>query len=296
MSPSALETESAVPAKTAGASAASIAGDPALAHVDKAFGAPPVFEDPYAYRAFLKHRLALAFRIFASHGFMEGIAGHITVRDPVDPSSFWVNPFGLHFALIKDDDLMRVSHDGKVLEGGTNRMLNYAAFAIHSEIHKARPDVLCAAHSHSMYGRAMCATGRTLDMLTQDFCIFYKDHVVYPQFAGLVLATDEGRRIAEALGPRKAAFLGNHGILTAGPSIEAAVNWFVLLEKCSQVQLVAEAAVGGRREELTVIGPDEALNSWEAIGSAESGYFSGLPLFQLAEREFGESTFLGRGI
>lgn len=55
-----------------------------------------------------------------------------------------------------------------------------AAYAIHAEIHKARPDVLCAAHCHSVYGRAMCATGRTLQMLTQDFCTFYNDHVLYP--------------------------------------------------------------------------------------------------------------------
>lgn len=55
-----------------------------------------------------------------------------------------------------------------------------AAYAIHAEIHKARPDVLCAAHSHSVYGRAMCATGKTLDMLTQDFAVFYNDHVLYP--------------------------------------------------------------------------------------------------------------------
>jgi ribulose-5-phosphate 4-epimerase/fuculose-1-phosphate aldolase len=40
--------------------------------------------------------------------------------------------------------------------------------------------VLCAAHSHSVYGRAFCATGRELDMLTQDSCVFYKDHVLYP--------------------------------------------------------------------------------------------------------------------
>lgn len=299
MAPSAVDTEIAA-SKTrpeeGGTSAADIAGDPTLAHVSEEYGRPPVFTDPLMYRAWLKHRLALAFRIFAQHGFMEGIAGHITVRDPVDTSSFWVNPFGTHFALIKDDDLLRVSHDGQVLEGGANKMLNYAAFAIHSEIHKARPDVLCAAHSHSLYGRAMCATGRTLDMLTQDFCIFYEDHVAYPDFAGVVLATDEGRRIATALGPRKAAFLGNHGILTAGASIEAAVNWFVLLEKCSQVQLVAEAAVGGRRDELTTIGPAEALNSWRAIGTPDAGYFGGLPLFQVAEQEFGESTFLGRGV
>lgn len=55
---------------------------------------PPVFEDKFEERKYLKHRLALAFRIFAKFGFAEGIAGHITLRDPVDPKCFWVNPFG----------------------------------------------------------------------------------------------------------------------------------------------------------------------------------------------------------
>ena len=38
--------------------------------------------------------VALAFRVFAKFDLGESIAGHITVRDPVDPESFWVNPFG----------------------------------------------------------------------------------------------------------------------------------------------------------------------------------------------------------
>ncbi|KAL1862605.1 hypothetical protein VTK73DRAFT_6732 [Phialemonium thermophilum] len=176
MSPSAV-SEAPGSAPTAAPPRKYTSGDPALAAVDVV---APTFEDKYAERRHLKHRLVLAFRIFAQHGFMEGVAGHITLRDPVEPDSFWVNPFGLHFSLITDDDLIRVSHEGQVLEGGDNLRLNYAAFAIHSEIHKARPDVVCAAHSHSIYGRAMCATGRTLDMLTQDFCVFYDDHVLYP--------------------------------------------------------------------------------------------------------------------
>jgi hypothetical protein len=47
------------------------------------------------------------------------------VRDPVDPTSFWVNPFGMHFSLIRDEDLIRVDHEGKVVDGGRNRRLNY---------------------------------------------------------------------------------------------------------------------------------------------------------------------------
>lgn len=100
-------------------------GDPSLAFVRDSETLPPTFEDKLEERKFLKHRLALAFRVFAHFGFSEGVAGHITVRDPVDPTSFWVNPFGLHFSLITDEDLIRVDHDGKVVESGNNSRLNY---------------------------------------------------------------------------------------------------------------------------------------------------------------------------
>jgi ribulose-5-phosphate 4-epimerase/fuculose-1-phosphate aldolase len=80
-------------------------------------------------------------------------AGHITMRDPVDPHSFWVNPFGKAFSLINKSDLILVNHKGEVIDGGECRLLNTAAFMIHSAVHEARPDVICAAHSHSIYGR-----------------------------------------------------------------------------------------------------------------------------------------------
>lgn len=191
MAPSA--TDASAPAS--GTTANYKSGDPSFTLPEDAPSGPPSFEDKYEERKYLKHRLALAFRIFAKFGFCEGIAGHITLRDPVDPQTFWVNPFGLsnpiftaasliwvglHFSLITPDDLIHVSHDGKVIDGGRNRLLNFAAFAIHSEIHNARPDVFCAAHSHSTYGRAFCATGRTLDPITQDSCVFYNDHALYP--------------------------------------------------------------------------------------------------------------------
>lgn len=69
-------------------------GDPALAFMLDEGVRAPKFEDPYEERAYLKQRLAIAFRIFARHGFTEAVAGHITLRDPVDPTTFWVNPFG----------------------------------------------------------------------------------------------------------------------------------------------------------------------------------------------------------
>jgi ribulose-5-phosphate 4-epimerase/fuculose-1-phosphate aldolase len=79
----------------------------------------------------------------------------------VEKDTFWVNPFGVAFSLIKKSDLIRVSEKGEILEGGEIRLLNTAAFMIHSAIHRARPDVNAAAHSHSIYGRSFCKPGRS---------------------------------------------------------------------------------------------------------------------------------------
>lgn len=94
-------------------------------------------------------------------------------KDPVDPTTFWVNPFGVSFSLIRASDLIQVNHEGQIIDGGDVRLLNTAAFMIHSAIHKARPDVVAAAHSHSIHGRAFCSLGRKLDIITQDSCAFY---------------------------------------------------------------------------------------------------------------------------
>jgi ribulose-5-phosphate 4-epimerase/fuculose-1-phosphate aldolase len=103
----------------------------------------------------------------------------------VDPHTFWVNPFGVAFSLIKASDLILVNEEGEVIDGGPCRLLNSAAYMIHSAIHQARPDVNAAAHSHSIYGRSFCALGRKLDTITQDSCAFH--NVSRNPFVGIVV-------------------------------------------------------------------------------------------------------------
>src|SRR2546423_6997334 len=113
---------------------------------------PQTFESVEDERLHRKQRLAASFRLFSKFGFDEGVAGHITARDPELTDHFWVNPFGMHFSQIRVSDLLLVNHHGEVVEGTWT--VNQAAFAIHSQIHAARPDVMAAAHTHSTYGRA----------------------------------------------------------------------------------------------------------------------------------------------
>lgn len=198
-----------------------------------------------------------------------------------------MNPFGVAFSLIKASDLILVNAEGNVVDGGPVRLLNTAAYMIHHAVHEARPDVMCAAHSHSLYGRTFCALGRTLDTITQDSCSFHNDHVLYESFNGVVLAAEEGQNIARALGDKKAALLQNHGLLTVGKSIEEAVFWFVSLEKCCHAQLLADAAAAGRGGATVKISEEDAVYTYKTVGTPMAGWFSAKPLFDVIHKESG---------
>jgi ribulose-5-phosphate 4-epimerase/fuculose-1-phosphate aldolase len=188
-----------------------------------------------------------------------------------------VNPFAMNFSHIRVSDLIRVDHHGEVVEGEYH--VNRAAFAIHSQVHAARPDVIAAAHAHSVYGKAWSSMGRTLDPLTQDSCAFYGDHVLFDDFTGVVLDTEEGKRIAHALGDAKAAILRNHGNLTVGKSVDEATWWFITMERTCQAQLLAEAAG-------TPVHIDEEsaeLTSGQ-VGSDGVGWLSYQPLYEWITR------------
>lgn len=234
----------------------------------------PVRSSIQEERTHRKKMLAAAFRVFGKFGFSEGVAGHITVRDPELVHTFWVNPFGVSFNQIKVSDLIRVDENGKIVEG-KHTMLNQAAFAIHSRLHHARPDVIAAAHAHSIYGKSWSAMGRLLDPLTQDSCAFYDDHDIFDDYTGVVLDTSEGDRIAKALGSNKAAILKNHGILTVGHSVEEAAWWFISMERCCQSQILVESM----NTKPQLISHDVALSTRNnEVGFPVAGWFSFQPI------------------
>jgi ribulose-5-phosphate 4-epimerase/fuculose-1-phosphate aldolase len=226
-----------------------------------------------------KQMLAASFRLFSKFGFGEGVAGHITARDPEHTDLFWVNPFGIDFGGICASDLICVNHKGEVVEGRYS--VNRAAFAIHSQVHAARPDVVAAAHSHSIYGRAMSALGKKITPISQDSCAFYQDHSIFNDFTGVVNEVEEGQRIAKALGSYKACILQNHGLLTVGQTVEEAVWWFVTMERSCQVQLLAESS-GSKPIEIE---HEMALHTQKQLGSPIVGYFQFQPLLQKIQRE-----------
>nr|MDT0664398.1 class II aldolase/adducin family protein [Micromonospora sp. DSM 115978] len=208
---------------------------------------PPTFDSVEDERLHRKQRLAAGFRVLGRYGFNEGVAGHASVRDP-DPDladHYWVNAYGQSFRQVTVSDLCLVDPDGNVVAGpdaGGRNLVAFAAITIHSSVHEARPDVVSAVHSHGLYGRTWAALGRPLAPISQDACAFYGDEGLLDDYTGVVLAAEEGKRLAQALGGGKAVLLRNHGVLTAGHSVDEAFWWHLSYERCAQSQLMAEAA------------------------------------------------------
>jgi ribulose-5-phosphate 4-epimerase/fuculose-1-phosphate aldolase len=235
---------------------------------------PPTFATVEEERLHRKQKLAGALRIFGRFGFGEGVAGHITVRDPEFPDHFWVNPFGKSFRHMRVSDLILVNHSGEVVYG--TQAVNRAAFVIHSAIHQARPDVVAAAHSHSLHGKAFASLGIPLDPITQDACIFYEDHrVITAQGGAVVFEVEAGKELAAAFPTGKAAIHQNHGLFTVGETVDEAVFWFVTMERSCQAQLLAMAA-----GEPKLINHEYAAYTREQTGFPLAGWFSFQPLWQ----------------
>ncbi|WP_030968963.1 class II aldolase/adducin family protein [Streptomyces sp. NRRL S-1824] len=243
------------------------------------FAMPPVHQSVEEERAYRKERLAGALRLFAAYGYEDGVSGHITARDPEYTGCFWVNPFGAPFDGLVPDDLILVNGDGQVVEG--RHHVNQAAFAVHAQVHRARPDIVAVAHTHSLHGRALSALGEFIEPITQESCAFYEDHAVYQAYTGVVVDEEEGRRIAAALGPRKAIILRNHGLLTVGDSVDAAAWWFVTMERSCQVQLTARAA-----GKPVLIEHREAVATREQLGSDLVAWINYQPLWEKISRTF----------
>jgi ribulose-5-phosphate 4-epimerase/fuculose-1-phosphate aldolase len=220
-----------------------------------------------------KRRLAEAYRILGRFGYAEGTAGHISVRDPIDPERFWAAPYGMHFSLVRVRDLVLTDVEGNLYVGSAPA--HPAALPFHGVVHAFRPDVQAAVHAHTDYGRAMAAIGGRIKAISQDACAFWDDTAYLDSYGGVVLTVEEGERIGRTLAHHKAMLLRNHGIFTVGGSVDEAVWWFLSLEKVCKVQLVAQAAG-------TLIEIDEPVRSETAslVGSAGAAQLNAAPLFE----------------
>jgi len=187
-----------------------------------------------------REALAGACRILAREGHESGLAGQVTAR--ADAGTWWTLQFGYGFEEATSERMVLVDADLQPLSGGRPN----PGVRFHVWIYRQRPEVMAIVHTHAPHASALAATGQPLRTLHMDSAMLHGcAHLA--EWPGVPVADDEGRIISGALGNAKCVLLANHGLLTAGTSVEEATYLAVFFERAARLQLRAMAA-GGYKE------------------------------------------------
>ncbi len=202
--------------------------------------------------------LVWANRILVNENVLDGF-GHVSVRDPLQADRFLIAR-SMAPALVTAADVLGCDLDGNVHDTLDRR--TYMERFIHSEIYRARPDVLAVVHSHSPalipFGvtgarlRPICHMSSFLGSLTPVFEIRLSGGESTDM---LVRNAELGRALADSLGPHPVALMRGHGGVAVGVSLPQAVFRAVYTE--SNARLQAQAMALGAVEYLSV-GESEA--------------------------------------
>ncbi len=188
-----------------------------------------------------KQRLIDAGLILEAEGLGDLTRGHVSLRVPDDRSLFFMKPHSVGFGEMTLDNIVICNLEGEKLGGSGRR---HSEVFIHSEIYKARPEVMSVIHAHPTHAVALSATGKALQPISQPAVAFSDGLPYYTDTIALIRSQALGAAVAQALGACKAVLLRNHGVALAGATLEEATILAILLENACRIQLLAEAAGG----------------------------------------------------
>jgi ribulose-5-phosphate 4-epimerase/fuculose-1-phosphate aldolase len=189
--------------------------------------------------------LAAAYQLAAQYKWTDLIYTHFTARVP-GTEYILINPYGLLFDEITASSLVKIDHEGKVIDDVTGLGINHAGFVIHGCVHEARPEVNCVLHTHTRAGVAVSAQKSGLLPISQHALRTY-GMLSYHDYEGIALELDERARLARDLGKTsKAMIMRNHGLLTLGSTVCEAFELMYYLDCACQIQV--DALASGRAD------------------------------------------------
>ncbi|HVV95083.1 MAG TPA: class II aldolase/adducin family protein [Hyphomicrobiales bacterium] len=209
--------------------------------------------------------LAACYRLMAHFGMTDIIHTHISARVPGTENEFLINPYGMLFEEVRASQLVKVNIEGDVLSDPSGMGINRAGFFIHSAVHRARPDVQCVLHAHTVATIAVSAQEPGLLPLSQH-AMFLLGGIRYLDYGGFVEGEEGRAEIGKALAGGRILILRNHGPLIAGATAAHAFSLMHYLERACQVQVAT--LMSGTRP----VRPSEpVVRRMENIASAGTG-------------------------
>jgi len=189
----------------------------------------------------LREKLIHAGRVLVDEGQGDYVWGHISARLPDNKNRFLMKPGCLGIEEMTDDNIITVDIEGERVSGDWPR---HNEVFIHSEVLRARPDINAVLHTHPENAIAFSSLGKSLSAMSNDGTMFSAGVPIFSETTDLITDQPRGKAVARALGQGNVAILRNHGIVTAGTSIEHAVFLALKLERACRIQMLAEAAGG----------------------------------------------------
>ncbi len=189
----------------------------------------------------LREKLIHAGRVLVDEGQGDYVWGHISARLPDGSGRFLMKPGCIGIEEMTQDNIITVDIEGEKTGGDWPR---HNEVYIHSEVLRARPDLNAVLHTHPEHAIAFSSLGKPLQAMSNDGTMFSAGVPVFAETTDLITDQPRGKAVAKCMGAGKVVILRNHGIVTAGATIEEAVFLAIKLERACRVQLLAEAAGG----------------------------------------------------
>lgn len=200
--------------------------------------------------------LVVANHILVNEGVLDGF-GHISVRHDRSPDHFLIAR-SMAPGLVTADDILACNLEAEVVD--TRGRRTYVERFIHSEIYRARPDVMAVIHSHSPAVIPFGVTGARLrpichmsGFLGSQTPVFEIRHAVGDNSDLLIRSQALGQALALSLGNNAVALMRGHGNVVVGNSIQQVVFRAIYTE--SNARLQSEAM---RLGEINFLTPGEA--------------------------------------
>ena len=183
--------------------------------------------------------LALANRILYDHQIVDGL-GHASIRHPENPELFLLSANRAP-ALVRRQDIVTYRLDGTSVDPDAPRP--YLERFIHSEIYRARPEVMAVVHSHSMSVIPFACTQVRLQPLFHmaGFLGEGSAHFEIRDSGGdtdmLISSPYLGQALARSLGRHSCVLMRGHGSTVVGTSLQQAVYRAIYTEANARLQL-----------------------------------------------------------
>jgi ribulose-5-phosphate 4-epimerase/fuculose-1-phosphate aldolase len=228
-----------------------------------------------ATEASLSEDIVIGSRVLADFGVLDGF-GHVSARSPTNPNHFLMAR-SLAPALVTADDIMEFDLDGNAVDA-RGRLLFLERF-IHSEIYRARPDVMAVVHTHSpgvvpftisqvplrpvFHNAAFLAAGAPVWEIRKEF----------GETDMLVRNAAIGKSLAQTLGDKSVVLMRGHGDATVGPSVKMAVfrAYYTDVNARLQAQAIGlggevnylTPAEGAKADAVNMVVLDRIWNLWK---------------------------------